>query len=284
MSQSIAIVTGANSGMGLSTVVELAKRGYRVIMACRSPQRGEAARLEAIKQSGSDAIELLVCDLGSLESIRQFAGQFLSRHDTLDVLVNNAGVVNLKRRTTKDGFEEMIGVNHLGHFLLVYLLLPALERAKAGRIVVVSSGAHKAGSIRFDDPHLTRGFNVVIGYAQSKLANILFTRELARRLQGTRVTVNAVHPGAVATNLGVDRNTGFGQFIYKLLRPFFRSPAEGAATAVYLATSDEVAGVTGHYYYDNKQASLSAKARDDEAARRFWSWSEKEVGLGGSGE
>jgi NAD(P)-dependent dehydrogenase (short-subunit alcohol dehydrogenase family) len=279
MSRKTALVTGANSGMGLATATELARRGYRVVMACRSLERGEAARQQAIRESGSADIELMSCDLGSLSAIRQFAERFLAIHDVLDVLVNNAGVITVKRHTTSDRFEAMMGVNHLGHFLLTNLLLPAIRRSPQGRIVVVSSGAHKAGKIHFEDPHLTRGFNAVKGYAQSKLANVLFARELAERLQGGTVTVNAVHPGAVATNFGVDRRTGFGRSVYKMLRPFFRTSAEGAATAIYLATSDEVAGVTGQYFYDGKSAPISANARDAASAKRLWAWSEREVGL-----
>lgn len=279
MSRKIALVTGANSGMGLAAATELARRGYRVVMACRSMERGESARREALRQSGAANIELMLCDLGSLRGIRQFAEQFLAKHGVLDVLINNAGVITIKRHTTSDHFEAMMGVNHLGHFLLTSLLLPAIQRSPQGRIVVVSSGAHKAGRIHFEDPHLTRGFNAVKGYAQSKLANVLFVRELAERLKGGTVTVNAVHPGAVATDFGVDRRTGFGRSVYKLLRPFFRTPAEGAATAVYLATADEVAGVTGQYFYDSKPAPVSALAQDRVSAQRLWEWSEREVCL-----
>ncbi|TMV49494.1 SDR family oxidoreductase [Paenibacillus mesophilus] len=281
MSRKTVLVTGANSGMGLAAATELARRGYRVVMACRSLERGEAARRVAIRQSGAADIELMLCDLGSLRGVRQFAEQFLARHDALDVLINNAGVITIKRHTTSDNFEAMMGVNHLGHFLLTSLLLPAIQRSPQGRIVVVSSGAHKAGRIHFEDPHLTRGFNAVKGYAQSKLANVLFVRELAERLRGGggTVTVNAVHPGAVATDFGVDRRTGFGRSVYRLLRPFFRTPAEGAATAVYLATANEVAGVTGQYFYDNKPAPVSALAQDAVTAKRLWEWSEREVGL-----
>lgn len=229
MSNQTAIVTGANSGMGLATTIELARQGYRVIMACRSEKRGQEALQEAVRQSGSSAIELMLCDLGSLDSIRQFAGTFRERHDHLDVLVNNAGVVMVKRKETSDGFEQSIGINHLGHFLLTLLLIEPLKAAKQGRVVNVSSGAYKAGKIHFEDPHLHKGYNPIKSYAQSKLANVLFTRALASKLSGTSVTVNCLHPGAVGTSIGVDRNTGFGTrimaFAGKL--PFFLSPEEG---------------------------------------------------------
>jgi NAD(P)-dependent dehydrogenase (short-subunit alcohol dehydrogenase family) len=275
----IAIVTGANSGMGLATTVELARQGMHVVMACRSKERGEKALQEAKAKSGSAAIELMSLDLGSLSSIRAFAQAFRERFASLDVLVNNAGVVSLKRDTTSDGFESMLGINHLGHFLLTNLLLDLLKRAPEGRIVNVASGAYKWGRIHFDDPHLTKGFNVAKGYGQSKLANILFTRELARRLAGTRATVNCLHPGGVATSIGVDRKTGFGKTVMKLARLVLLTPEQGAETTLYLATSPDVFGVSGEYYYRKKRVELPAKVTDSALAAKFWTWSEQEVGL-----
>ncbi|MBV6713992.1 SDR family oxidoreductase [Paenibacillus chitinolyticus] len=279
MKHKIMMVTGANSGMGLATTIALARQGAKVVMVCRSEERGQSALREAIAASGSGDIELMQCDLGSLRSIRSFAADFKSRYDHLDVLINNAGVVSLKRETTSDGFEVMMGVNHLGHFLLTNLLLGPLKRAEQGRIVVVSSGAHKIGKIRWEDPYLTKGYTVWTGYAQSKLANILFAKELAARLKGTAVTVNALHPGAVGTQIGVDRNTGFGKSVLAMLRPFFLTPAQGAETAVYLAASDNVSCATGEYFYRKKIASVSARAKDKELAAKFWDWSVREVGL-----
>lgn len=279
MTGNIVIVTGANSGMGLATTIELAKMGAHVVMACRSQSRGETALQQAQQESGSTALELMTLDLGSFDSIRAFASDFRAQYDRLDVLVNNAGVVTIKRELTKDGYEAMIGVNHLGHFLLTNELLEPLQRARQGRVVNVSSGAHKVGSIHWDDPNLGKGFNVAKGYAQSKLANILFTKELARRLQPTRVTVNALHPGAVSTSLGVNRDTGFGKAVYKLLRPFFLSPLEGARTAIYMASSPEVEHVTGEYYVKCKPDKTTEKARDPKLAARLWEWSELQVGM-----
>jgi NAD(P)-dependent dehydrogenase (short-subunit alcohol dehydrogenase family) len=247
-------------------------------MLCRNEAHGrealEVVRKEAEATSPGASVELAICDLASRESIAGFAADLHTKISGLDVLVNNAGVVSPKRRETKDGFELQFGVNHLGHFLLTRLLLDLLEKTR-GRIVVVASGAHKIGRIHWEDIQLTKGYSTFGAYGQAKLANILFTRELARRLEGTGVTVNCLHPGAVATGMGVDRETGFGGFATRLLKPFFLSPEEGADTAVYLATSPEVAGRSGEYFYKRKPAKTSEAARDDEAARRLWKLSEE---------
>ncbi|KTD85323.1 SDR family oxidoreductase [Paenibacillus etheri] len=275
----IALVTGANSGMGLATTVELARKGAKVIMVCRNRQRGEEALAAAKQKSHSEDIELMLCDLASLESIRSFAEEFTRKYPILDILINNAGVVTIKRQLTKDGFEMDLGVNHLGHFLLTNLLLEPLEAAEQGRIVVVASGAYKIGALHYEDPTLERRFNPAKAYARSKLANILFTKELAARLQGTRVTVNCVHPGAVGTNIGVNRETGFGKSILKLLSYFFLTPEQGADTAIYLATEPDLQEVTGQYYYRRKNQELTPRAQNKQEAKRLWQWSQEQVGL-----
>ncbi|MHA7963843.1 SDR family oxidoreductase [Paenibacillus sp. CAU 1782] len=277
MSGKIVLVTGANAGMGLAAVIELAKAGAEVVMACRSKQRGEEARAKALAQSGAAHIELMLCDLGNFASIASFCALFAEKYSRLDVLINNAGVVSLKRELTDDGYESMLGVNHLGHYLLTNKLLGLLLASPQGRIVVVSSGAYKIGRIHFQDINLQHGFNVAKGYSQSKLANILFTRELARRLEGSKVTVNCLHPGAVGTSLGVNRDTGFGKSMHALLRPFFLTPLEGAETMLYLASSEEGGASSGNYYYKRKRQKLSARALDDEAAKRLWDWSEEQI-------
>ncbi|MEK3986921.1 SDR family oxidoreductase [Paenibacillus sp. FSL K6-3166] len=275
----IALVTGANSGMGLATTVELARKGAKVIMVCRNRQRGEEALAAAKQKSHSEDIELMLCDLASLESIRSFAEEFTREYPILDILINNAGVVTIKRQLTKNGFEMDLGVNHLGHFLLTNLLLEPLKAAEQGRIVVVASGAYKIGALHYEDPTLARRFNPAKAYARSKLANILFTKELAARLQGTRVTVNCVHPGAVGTNIGVNRETGFGKSILKLLSYFFLTPEQGADTAIYLATEPDLQEVTGQYYYRRKNQELTPRAQNKQEAQRLWRWSQEQVGL-----
>ncbi|MFD9627255.1 SDR family oxidoreductase [Peribacillus muralis] len=279
MNKKLAIVTGANSGMGLATVIALAKKGLHVIMLCRNEAKGRKALEMAKEESHSSSIELMIADLASIESIHRFAGAFKAKYDSLDLLINNAGVVTLKRQETKDGFESMLGVNHLGHFLLTNLLIDELKRSDDGRVVIVSSGAHKWGKFDFDDPYFQKGFNVVKGYGRSKLANVWFMKGLAKRLEGTSVSVNALHPGAVATNIGVDRDTGFGKRFIKLLVPFFKTPEKGAQTAVFLATSERVKTSSGSYFYDEKEAPISKLAQDDELVERFWHWSEQQVGL-----
>ncbi|HEY4431826.1 MAG TPA: SDR family oxidoreductase [Paenibacillus sp.] len=274
----IALITGANSGMGLATTVELARKGAKVIMVCRNRQRGEEALASAKQKSHSEDIELMLCDLASLESIRSFVEDFTQKYPILDVLINNAGVVTIKRQLTKDGFEMDLGVNHLGHFLLTNLLLEPLKAAEQGRIVVVASGAYKIGSLHYEDPTLSRRFNPAKAYARSKLANILFTKELAVQLHDTKVTVNCVHPGAVGTNIGVNRETGFGKSILKLLSYFFLTPEQGADTAIYLATEPDLQEVTGQYYYRRKIKQLSPRAQNKQEAERLWQWSQEQVG------
>ncbi|GGF82282.1 short-chain dehydrogenase [Paenibacillus albidus] len=279
MKGKVVIVTGGNSGMGLATVIELARRGAAVVMACRSRQRGEEALAEAKRQSGSDHIMLMLCDLASLDSIRAFVREFRASFPVLDVLINNAGVVTVKRQLTADGFEMDLGVNHLGHFLLTNLLLDTLQAAPQGRIVVVASGAYKIGAMHYDDPTLSRGFNPAKAYARSKLANILFTKELAARLEGSGITVNCVHPGAVGTNIGVNRDTGFGRSVMKLAAYFFLTSEQGADTAIYLATAPELHEVSGQYYYRRNRKELAPRAADKEAAEQLWQWSLAQVGL-----
>ncbi|WP_411343429.1 SDR family oxidoreductase [Paenibacillus sp. WLX1005] len=277
----IILITGANSGMGLASSIALAKQGHHIIMACRNLKRGQQALEQAKRESGSDQLTLMTCDLGSLENIREFAAEFYKRYDHLDVLLNNAGVVNPTRKETADGFEMSIGVNHLGHFLLTSLLLDALQQAKAARIIVVSSNAYKIGKIHWDDPYLQDGYNVVSAYSQSKLANLYFTSVLAERLKDTSVTVNSLHPGAVATSIGVDRDTGFGKRLLSALAhtPFFQTPEQGAETAIFLATDPSVAGQTGQYFYRKKVMPLQSRALDRQQALRLWAWSERQTGL-----
>ena len=273
-----AVITGGNTGMGKSTALALAEQGYRVIMLCRNEAKGLAARDDIRSASGNQAVELVPLDLASFASIRQAAARVLEIAPRIQVLVNNAGVITTDRRETADGHELQFGVNHLGHFLLTTLLLPALRAAAPARIVVVCSGAHKIGRIDFDDIPMRRSFSIFRAYSRSKLANLLFASQLARRLEGSGVTDNAVHPGAVGTEMGVDRQTGFGGGLMAFLRPFFLTPAQGATTAIWLATAPELAGLTGGYYYRKKPAKPSRLASDPALQAKLWEVSETLVG------
>ena len=272
-----AIVTGANSGMGKATVAALSDKKYEVIMLCRDEKRGVAAYEELKSENPERDIKLMLCDLGNYNSIRDFALEFKENYKELNVLINNAGFISLDRQETDEGVERQFGINHLGHFLLTNLLLPCMS--EGSRIVVVASGAHKAGKIHFDDINLTKRYNVVKAYGQSKLSNVLFTRELARRLKSKGITVNCCHPGAVATNMGVSRDTGFGKTITGMLKPFFLTPAEGAKTAVFLATDSSVEDITGEYFYKCKIAKSSDKSKDMELAEKLYELSLKMTGI-----
>ena len=262
----VAIVTGANSGMGMATTAALSDLGAKVIMLCRDKERGEKALSELMKKEGRSP-ELIICDLGDYDSIRQFAKRVKSEYERIDILVNNAGFISLDRQETKEGLERQFGINHIGHFLLTELLLSKM--GKGSRIVIVASGAHKTGRIHFEDINLIHGFNVVKAYSQSKLANVLYTRELARRTTKRGITVNCCHPGAVATNIGIDRDTGFGKTITGMLKPFFQTPEEGARTAIFLATDDSVKNITGEYFYKCKVAKSSKRSKDIRLARKL---------------
>ena len=270
----IAIVTGANSGMGMATVEVLSDKGATVIMLCRSEERGRKA-VSALTREKDRDLDLMICDLGDFASIRDFVRRVKEKYPRIDILVNNAGFISLDRQETSNGIERQFGINHLGHFLLTTLLLDWMRAGS--RIVNVASGAHKVGKIHFDDINLRHGYNVVKAYSQSKLANVLFTRELAARLKGRGITVNCCHPGAVATNMGVDRETGFGKTVTGLLKPFFLTPAQGAATAIYLASDDAVAHISGGYFYKCRIAKSSRQSKSRKTARRLYELSEELV-------
>lgn len=275
LNKKIVLVTGANSGMGMATAAALADMGAVVVMLCRNEKRGKDA-LCKLSENADRKLDLMLCDLGDLASVNAFADAFRAKYEKLDILVNNAGFISLDRQTTKDGFERQFGVNHLGHFLLTIKLADLIPNG--GRIVNVSSGAHKTGNIHFEDINLTKGFNVIKAYSQSKLANVLFTRELAARLKDKEITVNCCHPGAVATQIGISRDTGFGKAVTGMLKPFFQTPEQGARTAIYLASSDEVKDITGEYFYRCKIAKSSKRSKDMALAKRLFEFSEQLVG------
>ncbi len=278
------IVTGANSGIGKAASVELARRGERVVMVCRNRERGEAALADvaAAAKDGGGA-ELLLADLSSQQEIRRVAAEILGRYPAIDVLLNNAGAVNTSRTVTVDGIETTFATNHLNYFLLTNLLLDRIKAGAPARIINVSSTAHTRASINFNDPQFARGYGAFKAYGQSKLANVLFTYELARKLEGSGVTANALHPGVVRTRFGKNNDGMFGSVfagIMKVVGTFFIGPDQGAATSVYLATSPEVASISGKYFSKCAEAPSSAASHDESAARRLWEMSEQMTGLG----
>ena len=260
------LVTGANSGIGKATALGLARLGGTVVMACRSATRGEAARQDVVRDSGNSSVYLEIVDLASEESTRSFAEEFQRKYPRLDVLINNAGVYTAHREVTPDGLERTFEVNYLSGFLLTHLLLDLLKKSAPSRIVNVSSRAHSGGTIHFDDLQGEQRYGGFGAYGQSKLAQVLFTRELARRLEGTRVTVNACHPGVIRTNLGMGGTSAVVRFV----RLFFKGPEKGAQTPIYLAVSPEVERVTGQYFANQHVREPSRAAQDPDVARRLF--------------
>ncbi|KAI1895146.1 hypothetical protein AGOR_G00103300 [Albula goreensis] len=277
------IITGANSGIGKATALELVKLQARVIMACRDQQRAEDAAQEIRVEAGSDQGEIVIkrLDLASLQSVHSFCEEIIKEESRIDVLINNAGIYQCPYTKTEDGFEMQFGVNHLGHFLLTHLLLDLLKKSAPSRIVVVSSKLYKNGDINFEDLNSEQSYNKAFAYSRSKLANLLFTCELAKRLEETGVTVNALTPGIVRTNLG--RHVKISLLAKPLFNlaswAFFKSPLEGAQTSIFLACSPDVEGVQGKCFANCKEEELLPKATDEEVARKLWDISEIMVGI-----
>jgi len=281
MNGKICLVTGASSGIGKATALGLAKLGATVVMVCRDAARGDAALSKIKRKSGSRSVDLLLADLSSQEAIRRLASEYKSKYQQLHVLINNAGVYYTKRHVTVDGLEAMFAVNYLARFLLTHLLLDIIKQSVPARIINVAGAYHAKGKIDFDDLQGEKDFEGQRANHQSKLADVLFTYELARRLEGTGVTVNCLHPGMVATDL-IDKDKDFPVFfkyLYKLSRPLMKSPAKGAETSIYLASSPEVEGITGQYFVNKKIAQSSPESHDPQLAQRLWEVSEKLANL-----
>jgi NAD(P)-dependent dehydrogenase (short-subunit alcohol dehydrogenase family) len=273
------MITGATSGLGRVTALELARFGASLTLVCRNRSRGTDVIEEIRPKTGNGAVKLMLADLSMQRSIRELAASFLESGEPLHVLVNNAGVFNLKRQVTADGMETVFAVNHLSYFMLTMLLLDRIRKSAPARIVNVASAAHRNGTINFDDLGSERRYRSMRVYGQSKLANLLFTYELARRLGEGAVTVNAAHPGAVATGLGAN-NGALAKLLLPVVGLFMKSPEQGAATQIYLASSPDVEGVTGKYYVDCKPAQSSAESYDTAIARRLWDISAEMTGVG----
>lgn len=269
----ICLVTGATSGIGAAAARQLVRLGYTVIIVGRDAKKC-MRQIERIRHSNPDMrMDFLQADLSSQRQVRQLAKEFANRYSHLDVLINNAGSIFAKRAVSVDGLEMTFALNHLGYFLLTNLLLDRLKASTSARIINVSSSAHIQGKINFEDLQSEHSYNRNQAYAQSKLANLLFTYTLARRLEGTHVTVNALHPGIVATNLG-SNNNWLKTKLRNILKREMISPEEGAKTIVYLATSPDVEGITGNYFYECKVIRSSEESYNITNAEKLWLLSE----------
>jgi len=277
MEARVCLVTGANSGLGKATALGLARMKATVVMVCRDQARGEGAQAEIKSVSGNPHVELMLADLSSQADIRRLAESFKARHPRLHVLVNNAGVALRNRSVTADGVETVFAVNYLAPFLLTTLLLDILRLSAPARVVNVAGDFHRKATIRFDDLMFEEDYTGIRANNQAKLALILFTYELARRLEGTGVTANCLHPGAVGTDgpLKDPDLSPLSRLLYKMVRPFFLSPERGARTAIYLASSLKVDGITGRYFIKQKPAESSPESYDTGIARRLWNVSAK---------
>ncbi len=265
------LVTGATSGIGLEASVTLAREGHQVVLVGRDEAKTRRTVDEVKQRSGSSRVESLLCDFSSQASIRALAEAYRAKYDRLDVLVNNAGTVNENRTVTKDGIESTFAVNHLGYFLLTNLLLELIVKSAPARIVVVASTGHYRGTMDLEDLGFEKGgYGIMKAYTRSKLANVMMTRSLAKRLEGKGVTVNALHPGSVATRIW-DGAPGWSQPILALVKKLVMiTPEEGGKTLSYLATSPEVEGKTGLYFEKNKQKGCAPLARDEALAEKVW--------------
>ena len=270
------MITGATSGIGRASAIELGRMGAKLILVGRNPKLGQEL-VHEIQRVGNPDAELMLADFSSQAEIRKLAEDFLATKKPLHVLMNNAGVFSMKRKNTGDGLEQVFAVNHLAYFMLTLLLLGRIKESAPARIINISSDLHSRATIKFDDLGGERSYGGMSSYGQSKLANVLFTYELARRLAGTGVTVNCVHPGAVATNLA--RDNGLTTVAWNLASTFMKSAEKGARTQVFLASSPEVEGVTGKYFIDSKEARSSAESHDANIARRLWEVSAQMTGL-----
>lgn len=274
MKNRICFITGANSGIGKITARELAKQGMSILMLVRNKEKGEQARNEIIKATGNHAIELYTCDLSVQADIVKVANEINARHDKIDIFINNAGQIIPDYQTSTDGIEMTFAINHLGPFLLTNLLLDLIKKGEEPRIINVSSEAHKFSKLDFNNLAAPKKYSAWLAYGNSKLANILFTKQLAKEVKKEGITVNCLHPGAVATNFGAGY-TGIAGAFFSLFRPFFISPEKGAETTIYLASSPEVTGMTGLYFDKKKPKIPNKEALSDYNAQKLWEVSAK---------
>ncbi|HBZ69630.1 MAG TPA: short-chain dehydrogenase [Deltaproteobacteria bacterium] len=274
----VCIVTGASSGIGLETARGLAAQGATLVAVCRNRERGEAALASVRESTGNEDLHLALADLSAQASTRQLAKELLARWERIHVLVNNAGVFEARRRLTADGIERVFAVNHLSYYLLTRLLLDRLKESAPSRVVNVASDAHRFARLDWENLQGEKSWSFMRQYGLSKLCNILFTQELAKRVAGSGVTANALHPGAVGTRLG-QNNGAWAKALTLLLRPFLLTPAQGADTSIYLASSADVGGVSGAYFVKRRRAEPTPEATDPRNAAQLWELSARLTGL-----
>jgi NAD(P)-dependent dehydrogenase (short-subunit alcohol dehydrogenase family) len=279
MAGKVVLVTGGTGGIGKATAIGLAALGARVGITGRDIARAEQAAADIRTASGNPAVDSFAADMSSQAEVRRLASAVMNAYPRLDVLVNNVGGFWAHRHTTADGLEHTFALNHLASFLLTNLLLDRLKASAPARVVTVSSHVQAEGRIDFDDPQGARKYSGQSAYSQSKLANVLFTNELARRLEGTRVTATSLHPGFVRTHFGDEDQAGFFALISGIVRPFLRTPAQGAQTSIYLASSPDVEGVTGQFFANSKPKTANKVAYDTAIAARLWQVSADLVGM-----
>ncbi len=274
------LITGADGGIGSETTKGIARKGATIVMACLDLNDAKPVYEDIKRESGNENIEMMHIDLASINSIRAFATQFSQKYQQLNVLINNAGVFCWNREETEEGFEKTMGVNYLGHFLLTNLLLPVLTQTPGARIFNVSSNAYFRGKIDLNDLHLKKKYKGVNAYNSSKLAVVLFTQEMAERLKETDVTVNALHPGHAATNIwNMWPGKWYQALLFKILKMLMKPTVEAAQNSIYLASSDEVKGITGKYFDNKKTKDVSPNAKDVQLQKGLWELSEKLTGL-----
>jgi NAD(P)-dependent dehydrogenase (short-subunit alcohol dehydrogenase family) len=279
MSKNI-LITGAGSGLGKETSCRLAAMGYRVIMVCRNPDSGETARQEVVSKSGNPGVDLLIADLSSFDQIRNLAGEIYKKYEKLNVLLNNAGVFVTRLNYTRDGHELQWAVNHLAPFLLTGLLIDLLGRSSPSRIITISSVANYKGCIHFDDPSLEKKYNGLTAYRQSKLANVLFTIELAEKIKSRGITANCLHPGIVRTEFGHRYNNSWMGWLWYLYKPFMLSIEEGAYSMVKLASDPALERITGKYFdFDGTERAPNPWAGDGQLRKKLWTISESSTGF-----
>jgi retinol dehydrogenase-12 len=275
----IVLITGATDGVGKQTALQLAKKGYCIVIMARSRERAEKTKTEIIQATGNKQIDYILADLASLRQVRKAADEFNAKYPRLDILINNAGLVMADKQITKDGFEQSFEVNHLAPFLLTHLLLDKIRLSAQGRIINLSSEGHKMAKFDRDNFNAEKGYGSVAQYCFTKLCNLYFTYSLAERLKGTNITVNAVHPGVVKSSFGSEMDKGWIKPLFAIGRLFMISVEKGAATSVYAASAPELSNVTGRYFKNSKEARSTPLSHDKKNQEILWEYSLDKCGL-----